>query len=187
MNWYPQRSFGPYLTRLATIGLIGAGLAWLTACGAAQTATNFVPTAQAAATLAATNIPPGAASTAASAATTIATNVPPGVGATAAAVATSVAPTVNAAIGSAEATATALAGTALTPGPQATVTGQVTKADPTARTFTVQGADGRSYDFIVTTNTQVDFTALANDIVSKQQVTVTYRNTASPYEVIGVR
>jgi hypothetical protein len=67
------------------------------------------------------------------------------------------------------------------------VTGQVTKADPTARTFTVRAADGKTYDFTVTTGTQVDFTTLASDIVSKQQVTVTFRNTAPPYEVVSVR
>jgi hypothetical protein len=61
------------------------------------------------------------------------------------------------------------------------------RADPTAQTFTVQASEGKTYDFTVTTGTQVDFITLASDIVSKQQVTVTYRNTTPPYEVVSVR
>lgn len=170
-----------------TIGLMLAVLALLSACGTPQMATNAVPTAQAAATLVATNVPPGAISTAVSAATMAATNVPPGAGATVAAIATSVAPTVNAAAGGAMTTATALAGAAGTPGPEATITGQVTKVDPAAYTFTVQAADGKTYDFLATTNSRVDFTTLASNLVSKQQVTVVYRNTAPPYDVISIR
>lgn len=170
-----------------TIGLMFVMLALLSACGTPQVATNVVPTAQAAVNSVATNVPPGAVSTAVSAATIVATNVPPGAGATVAAVATSVAPTVNAAAAGAVTTATALAGSAGTSGPEATITGQVTKVDPAAYTFTVQAADGKTYDFLATTNSRVDFTALASNLASKQQVTVVYRNTTPPYDVISIR
>ena len=59
--------------------------------------------------------------------------------------------------------------------------------DVTARTFTVQSTDGTNYAFTATTNSQVDLAALASNLVTKQNVTITYRNTTSPYEVISVR
>lgn len=153
---------------LLTLGMSVALTVSLGACGASVTATAVAPTTQAAATMAATNIPAGAGATAAVAATMVATTAP-GMVATAAAGATSLAPTPGAS------------------GPQATVTGQVTAVDPNARTFTVQGADGRSYNFTVSAGSQVDLTALATNLTSKQQVTITYRNTTPPYEVISVR
>ena len=186
MYHQPQPTHRRKLLFPPTIGLMLTLLALLSACGTPQMATNVVPTAQAAATMVATNVPPGAVSTAVSAATMVATNVPPGAGATVAAVATSVAPTVNAAAAGAMATATALAGSG-TPGPEATITGQVIKVDPAAYTFTVQAADGKTYDFLATTDSRVDFTALASNLVSKQQVTVLYRNTTPPYDVISIR
>lgn len=100
--------------------------------------------------------------------------------------ATNVAPTVNAAAAGAMATATALAGSG-TPGPEATITGQVTTVDAAAYMFTVQAADGQTYDFLATTNSRVDCTALASNLVSQQPVTVTYRNTTPPYDVISIR
>lgn len=154
--------------------------ALLAACGASEVATSAPATAQAAATTVATNIPPGAAATVASAGTAVAANVPSNVAATAAAAATGVAPTVNAA-------ASALQATPAASGPQATVTGEVTKAGPAARTFTVRGVDGKDYDFTASANSQVNLAALVTNLVSKQQVTVTYRGTAPPYEVISVR
>lgn len=155
---------------LLTLGMSVALTVSLGACGASVTATAVAPTTQAAATMAATNIPipAGAGATAAVAATMVATTAP-GMVATAAAGATSLAPTPGAS------------------GPQATVTGQVTAVDPNARTFTVQGTDGRSYNFTVSAGSQVDLTALATNLTSKQQVTITYRNTTPPYEVISVR
>lgn len=180
----------PWLSLIMATALALVAAALLSACGTTQLVTNVVPTAQAAATTAATTSLPGVQRTAASAATMIATNVPPGAGATAAAIATAAAPTVNAAVGGAvsgaQATATALAGSGSTAGPEATITGQVTKVDPNAYTFTVRSADGTTYDFLATTNSRVDFTALARNLATQQQVTVTYRKTASPYDVIGV-
>ncbi len=72
-------------------------------------------------------------------------------------------------------------------GPQLSVTGEVTKVDPSARTFTVRGTDGKDYDFTASANSQVNIAALATNLVSKQQITVTYRGTAAPYEVVSVR
>jgi hypothetical protein len=148
----------------------------LAGCGAEEAATSIPATAQAAATTVATNVPPGAVATAQSAATTVATNIPAGAVATVGAAATGVAPTVNAAASAPAAS-----------GAQMTVTGEVTKLDPVARTFTVRGADGKDYDFSASTNSQVDLTALAANLASKQQVTITYRGAAAPYEVVSVR
>lgn len=137
---------------------LGALLALtLAACGAEEAATSVPATARAAATTAATNIPAGAVSTAG-------------------ALATGIAPTVNAAASAPAAS-----------GPQLTVTGEVTKLDPAARTFTVKGTDGKDYDFTASANSQVDLTALAANLASKQQVTITYRGATPPYEVVSVR
>ena len=152
----------------------------LAACGPTELATNPPGVPGAAATALASAVPPGAGATAAAAATTVATNVPPGAGATLAAVATNAAPTVNAAV-------TAALATPVPAGPEATVTGRVTAVDPVARTFTVEAAGGASYDFTVSPHTGVDFASLANNLASTQQVTVTYRGVASPYEALNVR
>lgn len=137
-------------------------------CGAATTATALAPTVRVAATQAATNVPAGVGATAAVAATQAATAAP-GLAATAAT------------------GATVLAGSPSAGGPQASVTGQVTAADPNARTFTVRGADGKDYAFAVAAGGQVDFTAVATKLANQQPLTVTYRGTAAPYEVVGVR
>jgi hypothetical protein len=144
-------------------GLLAAALA---ACGATDLATNSPATIEAGATALASAFPPGAGATAAAAATTVATNVPPGLGATAAA-ATSVAPIAS--------------------GPEMTVSGQVTAVDPAARTFTLRATDGKTYDFAVNPSIDVDFTSLANNLASTQQITVTYRGTTAPYDVVSVR
>jgi hypothetical protein len=62
----------------------------------------------------------------------------------------------------------------------------VTKIDPNASTFTVRTSDGTTYDFLARTSSRVDFTALARNLATQQQVTVTYRDTSPPYEVISV-
>jgi hypothetical protein len=74
-----------------------------------------------------------------------------------------------------------------TPGPQATVTGVVTDVDPVTLTFILRGTDGKTYTFLVSANSQVDLAALANNLFTQQQVTVTYRGASAPYEVVGVR
>ena len=163
-------------------------LAALSGCGASELATNAAPTAGALATTVATTIPPGIGATAAAGATTVA-NAAPGVQATAVALATQAAPTVNAAATAVAPTvvagATQAAGS--TGGPEATITGRPTSVDVNARTFAIRGTDGKDYEFTATTNSQVDFAQLATNLALQQQVTVTYRNTTSPYEVIGVR
>ncbi|MFN8512923.1 MAG: hypothetical protein U0232_14110 [Thermomicrobiales bacterium] len=167
----PMRAVrGGWLLAAISAAFLAAALA---ACGGNEAATSIPATARAAATTVATNVPPGAGATAASAATTVAGNVPPNAVSTAAAMAT-------AAAGSGGATSN-------TSGPQATVTGEVTKLDPAARTFTVRGTDGKDYDFTASANSQVDLAALATNFASKQQVTVTYRGTTAPYEVVSVR
>src|SRR4051794_1271212 len=177
---------------LQVLGLAVIVAAFLVGCGAAElapTAQAVAQTAQAAAGKAvATNVPPGAGATAQAVAGTVISGAP-GAVATAAAVATNVGPTVKAGVGGLVPTAQALATQAAgsTDGPEATVTGRVTRVDVAARTFTVQGTDGTNYDFTATTNSQVDLATLASDLATKRDVTVTYRNTTSPYEVISVR
>lgn len=176
------------LWRAALLGLSAPAVAAaLAACGTTQAVTNVVPTAQAAATTGATNTA-GIAATARAAATTVATNAS-GLRATAQAAATNVAPTVNAvasqAVPTAQAAATNAAGSQS--GPEATVKGKVTKVDVRARTFTLQGDDGKSYDFKVTDSSRADLNTLASSLGSSQEVEVTYRNTSPPYEVVSVR
>lgn len=99
-------------------------------------------------------------------------------------------PTGQALLPTAQAFLTQVAGgpaTPGTPGPQATVTGVVTDLDPVALTFALRGTDGKTYTFLVSANSQVDLVALANNLFAQQQVTVTYRGTRAPYEVVGVR
>ena len=172
-----RRDTGIGMGRIAAwVALLTLAAAVLAACGAEEAATSLPATARAAATTVATNVPAGAAVTAQAAATTVATNVPAGAVATAQAAATGVAPTAGTA-----------AGAPATSGAQLTVTGEVTRLDPVARTFAVRGTDGKDYDFTASANSQVDLTALAANLASKQQVTVAYRGTAPPYEVVSVR
>ena len=186
---YPHRCsparFRP--THLAMTLLAGAGLAWLAACGAAPTATPIPPTVAPTATAAPTAVPRSATATATPSPRLAATAVRPaptppvtsgGVLPTAQAFLTQVA-------GGSSGSGTP--GASGTPGPQATVTGQVSDLDPVALTFTVRGTDGTTYTFLASATSQVDLVALANDLFSQQQVTVTYRGTTAPYEVIGVR
>jgi hypothetical protein len=94
-------------------------------------------------------------------------------------------------VATAVAMATAAAGATRTiagpSGPQATITGEVTRFDPAARTFTVRGTDGKDYDFSASADKQIDLAVLAAHLASRQQITVTYRGVALPYEVLGVR
>ena len=155
------------LTIPALILVMATTLA-LGGCGAAETATTVAPTVRVVATQ-------------------VATNVPAGVGATAAVVAPQAATAAPGLAATAATGATAVAGSPSTGGPQASVTGQVTAADPNARTFTVRGTDGKDYTFAVVASGQVDFTAVATKLANQQPITVTYRGSAAPYEVVGVR
>ncbi len=172
---YPARFRPP---RLATIILAAAALAGLVACGGSATAT---PTVEATATPTATATPRPAATATAT----------PTIGATPT---TRPVPTpqdiTGGALPTAQAFLTQVAGgpaTPGTPGPQSTVTGQVTDVDPVALTVTLRGLDGKTYTFLVSANSEVDLAALANNLFTQQQVTVTYRGTSAPYEVVSVR
>lgn len=190
-----RRGFGGIRLRALLVGLWIALVvaALLGGCGrvetVASTAQAAAGTAQAAAgTALATSVPAGAGATAQAFAGTVVSGAP-GAIATAAAAAATVAPTIEAGarglLPTAQAFATQAAGT--TGGPEATITGKVTKVEITARTFTVQATDGTNYDFIATTGSQVDFTTLATNLVTKQEVTVTYLNTTAPFEVRSVK
>jgi hypothetical protein len=94
-------------------------------------------------------------------------------------------------VATAAAMATAAAGptspATSTASPPATITGEVTQADPVTRTFTVRGADGKVLALNASANSQIDLAALAATLAAGQRVTVTYRGTAPPYEAISVR
>lgn len=178
----PARSRPP---GLATIILAAAALASLVACGGSATAT---PTVEATAAPIATATPRPTATptpTQTSAVTPTPRPVPTMPDITGGAL-----PTGQALLPTAQAFLTQVAGrptTPGTPGPQATVTGQVTDLDPVALTFALRGTDGKTYTFLVSANSQVDLAALANNLFTQQQVTVTYRGTRAPYEVLSVR
>lgn len=177
---YPHRRsparFRP--THLAMSLLAATALA---ACGAAPTATPVPPTVAPTATTAPTAVPRSPTATATPSPGLAATGVRP-------------APTPQDSTGgilpTAQAFLTPVAGGAATPGapgPQASVTGQVTDVDPIALTFTIRGGDGEAYTFLIGTDSQVDLAALANNLFSQQQLTVTYRGTSAPYEVVCLR
>lgn len=89
-------------------------------------------------------------------------------------------------------TQTATARPTMTPAPTQTIAVTPTpRPVPTAPDITggvlLQGSDGKTYTFLVSVNSQVDLAALANNLFTQQQVTVTYRGASAPYEVVGVR
>jgi hypothetical protein len=89
-------------------------------------------------------------------------------------------PTAQALLPSAAAFLTQAAGGPATPGapgPQATVVGVVTAVDPVALTFTLRAADGKTCVFVVSAKSRVGLAALADNLFTQQQVTVTYQGT----------
>ena len=172
------------LSRIATLMLAVVALLALAACGGSATATPIPPTVTPAPTATSRpTMPPAPTQTIA--ATPTSRPVP-----TVPDITGGVLPTGQAMLPTAVAFLTQVAGGPAapgTPGPQAIVTGQVTDLDPVALTFTLRGTDGKVYAFLVSASSQVDLAALANNLFTQQQVTVTYRGASAPYEVVGLR
>ena len=178
-------------SRPAKLLLVAAALLALIACGGSATATPIPPTVSP--TQVATPYPTLTVTpTPTIAATPMTRPVPTVPDITGGALPTGQAllPTAQAHLPTAQAFLTQVAGgpaTPGTPGPQATVTGVVIDLDPIALTFALRGTDGKTYDFRVGANSQVDLAGLASNLFTQQQVTVTYRGASPPYQVIGVR
>lgn len=60
------------------------------------------------------------------------------------------------------------------------VTGQVLAVDATAKTFSLQGSDGKRYDFKA--GSGVDLTHIKEHMDEKKPIEVRYTGTTSPYE-----
>lgn len=60
------------------------------------------------------------------------------------------------------------------------ITGQVVAVDAAARTFAVQGSDGKRYDFKA--GSGVDLTHLKEHQDEKKQIEVRYTGSSSPYD-----
>lgn len=60
------------------------------------------------------------------------------------------------------------------------VTGQVLAVDATAKTFSLQGSDGKRYDFKA--GSGVDLTHVKEHMDEKKQIEVRYTGTTAPYE-----
>ena len=62
------------------------------------------------------------------------------------------------------------------------ITGQVVAVDATARTFSVQTADGKKYDFKVKEGSGVDIVHIKEHMDNKKEIKVEYTGTTPPYE-----
>lgn len=69
-------------------------------------------------------------------------------------------------------------------GDQKEVKGLVTSVDANAKTFTVAGDDGKTYDFRMVSGSKGDLPELKEHMDLKKPVEVKYRGTTSPYEVV---
>lgn len=69
-------------------------------------------------------------------------------------------------------------------GAESTVTGQVTKVDTAAKTFTIS-ASGKTYDFKMVSGSKGDMNEINEHMALKKDITVKYKGSAAPYEVIN--
>ena len=65
------------------------------------------------------------------------------------------------------------------------IKGVVTRFDNGARTFTVQGDDGRSYDFKMVAGSKGDLAEIKEHMDLKKPIAVKYRGGSPPYEVVA--
>ena len=72
--------------------------------------------------------------------------------------------------------------TACTKSGELSIKGTVTAVDATARTFSVQATDGKTYNFKVASGSSVDLTHIKEHMDEKKQIEVKYSGTTSPYE-----
>lgn len=75
-----------------------------------------------------------------------------------------------------------LALSACTKSGELSLKGTVTAVDATARTFSVQATDGKTYNFKVPAGSSVDLTHIKEHMDEKKQIEVKYSGTTSPYE-----
>lgn len=69
-------------------------------------------------------------------------------------------------------------------GAESTVTGQVTKVDTAAKTFTIS-ASGKTYDFKMVSGSKGDINEIKEHMDLKKDITVKYKGSSSPYEVVN--
>lgn len=65
------------------------------------------------------------------------------------------------------------------------IKGLVTGVDAGAKTFTVQGDDGRSYAFRMVEGSKAELPEIKEHMDLKKPVEVRYKGTAPPYEVVS--
>lgn len=69
-------------------------------------------------------------------------------------------------------------------GSESTVTGQVTKVDTAAKTFSIS-ASGKTYDFKMVSGSKGDINEINEHMTLKKDITVKYKGSTAPYEVIN--
>ena len=65
------------------------------------------------------------------------------------------------------------------------IKGQVTRLDIGTKTFTVQGDDGKNYEFKMVDGSRGDLPEIKEHMDLKKPVEVRYRGTTPPYEVVS--
>jgi hypothetical protein len=67
-------------------------------------------------------------------------------------------------------------------GAEQSVKGQVVGVDAGAQTFSLQGTDGKKYDFKVKVGSSVDLVHVKEHMDNKKEIEVKYTGTTAPYE-----
>ena len=62
------------------------------------------------------------------------------------------------------------------------ITGQIVAVDAAAKTFSVQAADGKKYDFRVKAGSDVDIVHVKEHMDNKKEIKVEYSGANPPYE-----
>jgi len=69
-------------------------------------------------------------------------------------------------------------------GGETTLSGQVTKVDTSAKTFTVD-SNGKSYNFKLVSGSAGDINEIKKHMDTKEQIDVKYKGTTAPYDVVS--
>ena len=67
-------------------------------------------------------------------------------------------------------------------GAEQSVKGQVVSVDAAAKTFSLQGTDGKKYDFKAKSGSSVDLVHVKEHMDNKKEIEVKYTGTTAPYE-----
>jgi len=78
----------------------------------------------------------------------------------------------------------ACGGSTTSGGGEATLSGQVTKVDTGAKTFTVD-SNGKSYDFKLVSGSSGDINEVKKHMDTKEKIDVKYKGTTAPYDVVS--